>query len=52
MMGDGVMPKKEARELIVDRREVYKSVAPSSVDQKQIRFHRLLLPLVILQLLT
>jgi hypothetical protein len=25
MMGDGVMPKKEARELIVDRREVYRS---------------------------
>jgi hypothetical protein len=27
MMGDGVMPKKEDREVIVDRREVYRSVA-------------------------
>ena len=40
MMGDGVMPKKEARDdFIIDRRDLDRSVAPSRpLDQKRIRF--------------
>jgi hypothetical protein len=38
MMGDGVMPKKEDKEVIVDRRDLDKSVGTHPVAQTQIRF--------------